>query len=64
MYVKNDEAAAEGGVMMAKILQALSSSRGSSNHKEEYDVAFIIGHDSDLNAVATALGTTWTLPPP
>ena len=29
MYVKNDEAAAEGGVMMAKIPQAMSS-RSSS----------------------------------
>jgi hypothetical protein len=65
MYVKNGKAAAEGGVMMAKILQALSSSsRSSSNHEEEYDAAFIIGHDGDLNAVATALGITWTLPPP
>ena len=56
MYVKNDEAAAEGGVVMAKILQALSS-RSSSSYDEEYDATFIIGHDGDLNAVATALGS-------
>ena len=42
MYVKNDEAAAEGGVMMAKIPQAMSS-RSSSSYDEEYDATFIIG---------------------
>lgn len=55
----NNVAAAGGGVMMARILHLLSSM-----DREENDATFIFGHDSDLNAVATALGMTWTLPPP
>lgn len=55
----NNVAAAGGGVMMARILHLLNS----IDH-EENDVTFIFGHDSDLNAVATALRMTWTLPPP
>ena len=55
----NNVAAAGGGVMMARILHLL----GSTDHDQD-DVTLIFGHDSDLNAVATALGMTWTLPPP
>lgn len=45
-------------MMMARILHSLSSMENQD------DVTLIFGHDSDLNAVATALGMTWTLPPP
>ena len=55
--VGNNIAAASGGVLMARILRALNV-----NHQN--DVTFIIGHDGDLDAVATALDMSWTLPSP
>ena len=55
--VGNNIAAASGGVLMARILRALNV-----NHQN--DVTFIIGHDGDLDAVATALDMSWTWPSP
>jgi hypothetical protein len=55
--VGNNIAAASGGVLMARILRAL-------NVDLQNDVTFIIGHDGDLDAVATALDMSWTLPSP
>ena len=55
--VGNNVAAAGGGVLMAHILQAL-------NVDHQNDATFIIGHDGDLDAVATALDMSWTLPSP
>lgn len=55
--VGNNVAAAGGGVLMARILQAL-------NVDHQNDATFIIGHDGDLDAVATALDMSWTLPSP
>lgn len=31
---------------------------------EEVEATFIIGHDGDIDALATALGISWNLPPP
>ena len=55
--VGNNLAAASGGVLLARILQALRMDHA-------HDATFIIGHDSDLDAVATALGISWDLPLP
>jgi hypothetical protein len=56
--VGNNLAAANGGVLMARILRALRLDQQDS------DATFIIGHDSDLDAVATAIGISWSMPPP
>ena len=55
--VGNNQAAASGAVLLARILQALRTDHA-------HDATFIIGHDSDLDAVATALGISWDLPLP
>ena len=55
LYVKNGKAAAEGGVMMAKILQALSS-RSSSNHEEKKTPDNKVD-DKQSKKVATGNGT-------
>ncbi|KAL7578280.1 hypothetical protein ACA910_012694 [Epithemia clementina (nom. ined.)] len=63
------EAAMSGSVLVHRILQALqqhhvaipSSSSVEENH---HFVTFLIGHDGDLDAVATSLDITWELPEP
>jgi hypothetical protein len=56
LSIGNNEAAAKGGVIMARILQELEH---NNNH-----ATFMIGHDGDIDAVATALGLSWNLPHP
>ena len=85
--VGHNLAAARGGIMMARILDELSTHArnaddddddhedyiiGNDNEDEDEEdgfeedirATFIIGHDGDIDAVATALGIDWNLPSP
>jgi len=66
--VGNPLAAANGGVLMARILQGLKIINDDHQQQQQQqhhdDVTIILGHDTDLDAIATALGMTWELPPP
>ena len=51
--VNNDEAASRGAIHAQSMLQAL---------QEEGRVTIVTGHDTDLDAFATALGVHWNFP--
>jgi hypothetical protein len=61
LSVGNIEAAAKGAVIVARILTELEGTDATLKHDH---ATFIIGHDGDIDAVATALGLSWDLPYP
>jgi hypothetical protein len=63
--------AAKGGVVLAKsILAAMQQAADlgfNNNEADDVDTATItvyVGHDTDIDNLATALGLRWTMPPP
>ena len=63
--VGNNHAALVGGVMMNRVLLSLAGDANlESNAENDQMVYFFIGHDGDLDNIATALGLAWELPPP
>jgi hypothetical protein len=74
--VDNVQAAVNGSVMAQAILQVLRTGhynvQGSSDNgqvdgdQEKYDasVTIFVGHDGDIDSLATALGLRWKLQPP
>jgi hypothetical protein len=56
LHVGNAHAARKGAVLMEKVIEALASKNDT--------VTIIVGHDLDMDDVATALGVRWKLPPP
>eukprot|EP00977_Amphora_coffeiformis_P003047 scaffold575_cov186-Amphora_coffeaeformis.AAC.14 len=71
MSVGNNHAALLGGVLMDRILRTLNTSSSSSTSNSaaadsdpDQVAHFFIGHDGDLDHLATALGMTWVLPEP
>eukprot|EP00557_Chaetoceros_sp_GSL56_P012481 CAMPEP_0176485476 /NCGR_PEP_ID=MMETSP0200_2-20121128/5057_1 /TAXON_ID=947934 /ORGANISM="Chaetoceros sp., Strain GSL56" /LENGTH=498 /DNA_ID=CAMNT_0017882117 /DNA_START=114 /DNA_END=1610 /DNA_ORIENTATION=+ len=66
LSIGNNETAAKGGVIMSRILQELEhfDDKNDGYDDNNHHATFIIGHDGDLDAVATALGISWNLPHP
>mmetsp|Transcript_37328 Transcript_37328/g.44543 ORF Transcript_37328/g.44543 Transcript_37328/m.44543 type:complete len:292 (+) Transcript_37328:469-1344(+) len=71
LRVDNVESATKGVVMTNAILESLENGHynvkdSATRYLNDYDssVSFFVGHDSDLDNVATALGIRWKLEPP
>ena len=64
----NNIRAAKGGLVLAKsMLEALKRSSSTSAGlipKDTIRITMYVGHDTNIDAVASALGLRWTLPPP
>jgi hypothetical protein len=79
LYIDNVESVTEGAVLAQAVLEALETGKyngGSSRSdhldgamqedKDDYDIriTIIVGHDGNLNTLASALGVRWQLPAP
>jgi hypothetical protein len=67
LSIDNVEAATQGAVVADAILQSLQDGQyGGEYCADDYDVCatLFVGHDSTIDAVATALGLRWKLRPP
>jgi len=66
--VDNAKAALKGAILADSVVRGLenSSAKCENDNCDTYDakVTILVGHDTDLNSVATAFGLRWKLPPP
>lgn len=67
LSIDNVDAATQGAVVADAIIQSLQNGQyGGDYCADDYDVCatLFVGHDSTIDAVATALGLRWKLRPP
>ena len=64
MNVRNSKAATRGAIMTQFMLQTLNSTIQPDESSIDTTINIVTGHDGDLDAVATALGASWSFPLP